>query len=115
MMRWVMAAVLAAGPVTAQDWKMRDGDTLLEPEALTARLAGQVLEFHDGAQSIYFEDGKYNFIYGGGGTWYGYWEVTAPGTVCVEYLNDTRRCDRVVINDDRFEVLTREGERFPVR
>ena len=115
MMRWVLVAAFLAGPAAAQDWKMRDGDVLFDRDSLQARLSGQTLVFFDDGRSVYEVDGKYNYTYGGGGIWYGYWKAGDGSVVCVTFLTGVARCDRIVENGGRLVVLTENGERFPVR
>lgn len=115
MVRWLLVAALGAGPVMAQDWKMRDGDVLFDQAGLLARLSGQTLVFFDDGKSVYEADGKYNYTYGGGGIWYGYWKAAADSMVCVTFVTGVERCDRIVENGGRLVVLTEKGERFPVR
>jgi hypothetical protein len=112
------SAVLAIGlalPVIAQEWQDRAGDQLFDPADLSERLIGKTLEFYDGGQSHYREDGTYMWSYAGGGDWHGKWRVTAGSVVCVDFITEVTRCDRVVENGGRLVVLTAEGQRFPVR
>ncbi len=115
MLRWSLPLVLLAGQAMADDWKMRDGDALLAQSDLHDRLSGRVLVFYDDGRSNYQADGKYSYTYGGGGTWYGHWQVGADSVVCVTFVTGVERCDRIVENDGRLVVLTADGQRFPVR
>lgn len=111
----ILAASLLAGQAAAQDWTIRPDDAMLEPPALTDRLFGKVLVFYDDGQSVYNADGTYNYTYGGGGTWYGYWKVEGDSLVCVTFVTDVTRCDLIVENNGRLVLLTVDGQRFPIR
>ncbi|MEP5008144.1 hypothetical protein [Roseobacter sp.] len=115
MKKWLVLAIFAASSAVAQDWKTRDGDVLFEADALTARLSGQTLVFYDQGRSVYEADGKYNYTYGGGGTWFGYWKTAAQSTVCVTFVTGVERCDMIVENGGQLVVLTADGQRFPIR
>jgi len=112
-----LIAVLAfvAVPALAQDWKSQPGDEAFEAETLSARLSGQTLVFYDDGQSVFDSNGEYQYIYGGGGTWYGHWKVVADSTVCVTFVTGVERCDRYVENGGRLIVQTADGMRFPIR
>ena len=114
-MRVFFVLLLAAGPVWAEGWKMRSGDELFDVPGLQAALADQELVFYDEGRSVYGEDGYYSYTYGGGGLWEGTWRAEADSVVCVTFVTEVTRCDRIVRNGDRFVVLTENGERFPVK
>lgn len=114
-MRYVVICALMAAPVWAETWKMRDGDALLGQAELEAILSGQELVFYDDGRSLYGEDGYYSYTYGGGGTWEGRWRAEEESVVCVTFVTNVTRCDRIVRNGNRLVVLTEEGERFPVK
>jgi hypothetical protein len=113
----ILAAILLAAPAAAQDWATRDGDARFSQAELDALLRGQILIFFDDGQSHFYNDGRYTFAYdlGQGGYAYGYYEVTADGTACIEFLNGFARCDLYVENAGRLILVTEEGDRFPVR
>lgn len=106
---------LVALPAMAQDWKVQPGDEAFEAGELTARLSGQTLLFYDDGKSVFDSNGEYQYIYGGGGTWYGHWKVADDSTVCVTFVTGVERCDRYVENDGRLVVQTADGMRFPIR
>lgn len=115
-MRLIFALLaFAAAPALAQDWKAQPGDEAFDEAALTERLSGRTLEFYDDGQSVFESNGQYQYIYGGGGTWYGHWEVAENSTVCVTFVTGVERCDRYVENGGRLVVQTADGMRFPVR
>jgi hypothetical protein len=118
-MRLVLPLALAslALPVWAQDVATRPGDARIAAAALDARLRGQILTFFDDGEAHFYEDGRYTYAYdlGRGGYAYGYFEVTGDGTVCIAFLNGFARCDTYVENDGRLVLVTRAGERFPIR
>ncbi|MBO9476544.1 hypothetical protein J7382_03255 [Shimia sp. R11_0] len=111
---WILGILLAA-PAWAQDWKAQSGDQSFDKAALEARLSGQRLVFFDDGQSVYEANGQYQYTYGGGGTWYGHWQVGADSVVCVTFVTGVERCDRIVENAGRLVVQTADGQRFPVR
>ncbi|WP_299351776.1 hypothetical protein [uncultured Shimia sp.] len=114
-MRLGLVLALMATPALAEDWKMRGGDNLFDEAGLQAALTGQTLVFYDDGQSVYGDDGSYSYTYGGGGTWEGQWRVAADSVVCVTYVTEVTRCDRIVENAGRLVVLTEDGQRFPVK
>ncbi len=107
-------ACLASG-AAAQDWKTQNGDMPFEAPALSERLSGQTLVFFDDGRSVYESNGQYQYTYGGGGTWYGHWQVAENSMVCVTFVTGVERCDRIVENGGRLVMQTADGMRFPVR
>lgn len=114
-MRILMVALLMAGPVSAEGWKMHAGDELFDVAGLQAALSGQELVFYDEGRSVYGEDGYYSYTYGGGGLWEGTWRAEVDSVVCVTFVTEVSRCDRIVRNGDRLVVLTGDGQRFPIK
>lgn len=116
-MRLALALILTASPVLAQDWFTRDGDIFLDTSDLDARLRGQVLTFYDDGESHFYHDGRYTYAYdgGAGGTAYGWFEVSEGATVCIDFVNGARRCDRYAENNGRLVLLTEDRLRFPIR
>ncbi|SMP17523.1 hypothetical protein [Shimia sagamensis] len=114
---WKLTPILAliATPVLAQNWKTATGDNPFASAALAERLSGQTLIFFDNGQSVFENNGQYQYIYGGGGTWYGHWKVADNSTVCVTFVTGVERCDRIVENGGRLVMQTADGLRFPVR
>ena len=110
-------AALLPDAVFAQIVDTRDGDSLIVAADLEARLRGQEIIFFDDGVSHYYNDGRYTFAYdmGDGGYAYGYFEVAADSTVCIEFVNGLSRCDAFVENDGRLILITRDGDRFPIR
>ena len=115
MWKILIVAVVVSGPAMAADWKMRAGDKVFATEALQARLSGQTLVFFDDGRSVYGADGQYSYTYGGGGTWEGRWTAGEDSAVCVTFVTEVTRCDRIVENAGKLVVLTDKGERFPVK
>ncbi|PYG31181.1 hypothetical protein C8N36_105241 [Pelagimonas varians] len=112
----VSVACLMAGPTLAQSFSTKDDDEVFDRFSLTKVLAGKIFEFYDDGQSQYYDDGRYSYTYaGGGGTAYGYWDVTESGAVCVTFLNEATRCDIYVMNGERMILIDENGNRFPVR
>ncbi|MDA7425116.1 hypothetical protein [Thalassococcus lentus] len=107
---------LAAGPVASQAFGLKEGDARFDRSVLLDRLSGQVVTFYDNGQSEYFTDGRYTYTYANqGGTAYGYWEVAADGSVCIDFVNGFSRCDLYVMNAGRMILLDEKGDRYPVR
>jgi hypothetical protein len=112
-----LVAALSPGPVLAQTLDTRDGDTLIVASDLDTRLRGQELIFFDDGVSHFYNDGRYTYAYdmGDGGFAYGYFDVAEDSTVCIDFVNGLSRCDAYVENDGRLILITREGDRFPIR
>ncbi len=114
-MRFALLLALIAAPALAQDG-LRDSDTLLDAGQMGALLNGQMLEFYDGSKSRYDADGAYSYTYTDDGpAWTGRFEVFENSEVCVDFDNGSRRCDRLVRDQDRIVLITTDGVRFPVR
>ncbi len=111
----VLGLLCVATNGAAQDWKVQNGDVPFDAPALSAQLSGQTLVFFDNGRSVFENNGQYQYTYGGGGTWYGHWEVTENSTVCVTFVTGVERCDRIVENGGRLVMQTADGMRFPVR
>lgn len=111
----IWGVLCAATGVAAQDWKVQKGDVPFESPALSAQLSGQTLVFFDDGRSVFESNGQYQYTYGGGGTWYGHWEVAENSVVCVTFVTGVERCDRIVENGGRLVLQTADGMRFPVR
>ncbi len=111
-----LPALLPAAAM-AQTLDTRPGDALISSTDLDARLRGQEVVFFDDGVSHFYNDGRYTYAYdmGDGGFAYGYFEVAADSTVCIEFVNGFSRCDAFVENDGRLILITRDGDRFPVR
>ncbi|MCG7493850.1 hypothetical protein [Thalassobius sp. Cn5-15] len=116
-LKWAALAALIAGPLLAQEqiWPDRDSDMLFSQLDLQNRLQGRTLEFFDGGTSAYKEDGTYQWTYAGGGDWHGMWRAEEGSVVCVDFITEVTRCDRIVENSGRLVILTADGQRFPVR
>jgi hypothetical protein len=67
--------------------------------------------------SHFYNDGRYTYAYdmGAGGYAYGYFEVAEDSTVCIAFVNGFSRCDAFVENGGRLVLITRDGDRFPIR
>jgi hypothetical protein len=101
----------------AQTLDTHPGDALISSVDLDSRLRGQVLEFFNDGLSHFYNDGRYTYAYdmGAGGYAYGYFEVTEDSTVCIDFVNGFSRCDAFVENGGRLILITRDGDRFPIR
>ncbi|MGX9357036.1 hypothetical protein ACS3SW_18280 [Roseobacteraceae bacterium S113] len=117
---FILAAMLC-GSVTsalaADEWQLRPNDEVFDQAGLDALLRGEVITFFDNGQAEYFEDGRYSYTYANdGGAGYGYYEVMADSTICIEFVNGFSRCDAYVRDaQGRLVVITEKGDRFPVR
>lgn len=113
---WMILGLLcAATNSAAQDWKGQNGDVPFDVSGLSAQLSGQTLVFFDNGRSVFERNGQYQYTYGGGGTWYGHWQVTEDSVVCVTFVTGVERCDRMVENGGRLVMQTADGLRFPVK
>jgi hypothetical protein len=112
-----LLSVLLPGASLAQTLDTRDGDSLIVAADLDTRLRGQEIIFFDDGVSHYYNDGRYTYAYdmGEGGYAYGYFRVSADSTVCIDFVNGLSRCDAFVENDGRLILITRDGDRFPIR
>lgn len=115
-MRLFLALCLVAAPLGTFA-QTRDSDREIAVAALDERLRGQSIAFYDGGVSEFYDDGRYTYTYAGeGGAGYGYFKVTADSTICIEFVTGFSRCDRYVLDgEDRLVVITKDGDRFPVR
>ncbi len=111
----ILGLLCAASSSAAQDWKGQSGDRPFDMGELSAQLSGQTLVFFDDGRSVFESNGQYQYTYGGGGTWYGHWEVAENSVVCVTFVTGVERCDRIVENGGRLVLQTADGMRFPVR
>lgn len=111
----ILGLLCAATSSVAQDWKVQKGDEPFDSSALSAQLSGQTFVFFDDGRSVFETNGQYQYTYGGGGTWYGHWEVAEDSVVCVTFVTGVERCDRIVENGGRLVMQTADGMRFPVR
>lgn len=111
----ILGLLCAATNSAAQDWKGQNGDVPFDVSGLSAQLSGQTLVFFDNGRSVFERNGQYQYTYGGGGTWYGHWQVTEDSVVCVTFVTGVERCDRIVENGGRLVMQTADGLRFPVK
>ncbi|WP_282078131.1 hypothetical protein [Epibacterium ulvae] len=108
---------LSAGLLHAADWQLRPGDQPFSADELQA-LPGQSLLFFDDGESFYGAGGAYAYTYGienGSGTAWGTYRIAQDGSICVDFINGTMRCDLLVRSAGRVVVITETGDRFPVR
>lgn len=114
-MRMIFVLVLlAAAPLHAQG--LRAGDEPMDAAALSATLAGQVVEFFDGSLARYRADGAYDYRYRPEGREHrGTYTTTDDSTVCVAFENGFDRCDTYVRAAGRLVLIIEDGTRFPVR
>ena len=116
-MRFFLIALLFYLPQTAnaQNWKLRDSDTRLEPDQLTAVLVNQRIVFFDNGESKFSPDGAYSYTYDQGDSAYGRYTISDDSTVCIAFDNGFSRCDMYVRNGKKLVLLTEDGMRFPIR
>ena len=118
MNQFLAFLLLLATPASAQNYETRSTDTLLNAAAVSAIILGRDLEFFDGGVSRYSPGGSYSWTYAennGGGNWFGTHQISADGTVCIDFRTLRSRCDMFVEAGDRLILLTEDGQRFPVR
>ncbi len=111
----LLPLLLAATPLSAEGFRHRPGDTVLDAAAMAALVVGQTHTFHDDGRSVFGPSGRYSYTYASGGTAYGRYELRDDGVVCTFFDHGFSRCDRYVTNGSRMLLLTEEGERFPLR
>jgi hypothetical protein len=107
-----------AAPALAEDWALRAGDAPLDRAAAVELTTDSILTFYDDGQSRYGPDGQYSYTYSaanGGGAVLGRYRVAEDGRVCVDYPHGIGRCDLYVMAGGRLVLITRDGERYPVR
>ena len=116
-LRLLLPLILAATPALAQkaDSPIRPDDRPMDQATLSAAVTGQTLTFFDGGESRFETDGKYSWTYGEGGTWLGHYVVGEDSTICITFVTGVERCDLYVQNGERLVLITREGQRFPVK
>ncbi|NOC47128.1 MULTISPECIES: hypothetical protein [unclassified Ruegeria] len=114
MTRFLIPALIAAGPVFAADWPVKTGDTPLTAAELDA-LAGQTLTFFDDGQAKFSAGGAYSYTYASGDSAFGTYAIADDGSVCIAYRNGFSRCDLYVRNGDRLILIDEKGDRYPVR
>ncbi len=117
MRLFFLTLAILTGPALGQSVDTRPGDILIPSADLDDRLRGQELIFFDDGVSHFYNDGRYTYAYdmGEGGYAYGYFEVAQDSTVCINYVNGFTRCDAFVENEGRLILITRDGDRFPIR
>ncbi len=110
------AMIVCISTVASAAGNLRDGDAVLDQDALSAMISGQVIEFFDGSKSTYQIDGGYGYTYTDDGpVWSGRYLVGDNSDVCVTFENGSKRCDTFVLDERRFILITADGLRFPVR
>ena len=114
-MRIALFLVVVSAPAFAQEG-IRQSDTILDREQMSALLTGNEMEFYDGSKSRYGEDGSYGYTYTDDGpVWTGRFEVFDESRVCVDFDNGSRRCDLFIQTGEKVVLVTTDGTRFPVR
>ena len=115
-MRYLLCGIALIGHAAyAQDWALRDGDVILDQQALSELSQGAALTFFDDGTSRFSAGGSYSYTYASGESAFGRFEIGEQGQICIQYRNGFGRCDTYVRNAGRLVLLTEKGERFPVR
>ena len=104
-----------AGPGSAQDFSLRDGDVVFDTARMQMDVVGQTHEFFDGGRAFFSISGSYSYTYPDGGVAYGNYEVRDGGVVCTRFNHGFSRCDVYVENAGRWLLINEAGDRFPVR
>lgn len=113
---FVIALILVTSGAAAQDWALRDTDTVLSRDEVQELTLGQTITFYDDGQSKYSAAGDYSYTYASGESAFGKYMIQEDGTVCIAYQNGFGRCDRYVQSESgRIVLLTESGLRFPIR
>lgn len=115
-MRLILAFVLLASPVLADDFTLLSGDTVLAQAEVVALTAKGDVEFFEGGVSRYSVGGAYSYTYANDGdTAYGRFNISDNGLICIDFRNGRSRCDRFVRSHGRLVMITESGDRFPIR
>ncbi|SLN74232.1 hypothetical protein [Ruegeria meonggei] len=114
MTRFLILALLAAGPLWAAEWPTKPGDVPLSSVELDG-LAGRTLTFYDDGQSKFSAGGAYSFTYASGDSAFGTYSIAEDGSVCIAYRNGFTRCDLYVRSGERLILIDEKGDRYPVR
>jgi len=77
-------------------------------------IVGHTLVFYDGGQARFSAGGSYSSTYKGSASAFGTYRLAADSTICIDYRNGFKRCDRYVRNSTTLVLLAEDGERFPV-
>lgn len=110
--------LVLATPAVAQDFAVRNSDTIPTMAALSETILDRDLEYFDGGISRYDTGGAYAWTYSennGGGTHMGVHDIRDNGVVCITYDSGAERCDMFVMSNDRLVLLTDDGQRYPLR
>lgn len=117
-MKIAVLIALIASPAFAQDYGVRDSDTVPTPAVLSDTILDRDLEYFDGGTSRYETGGTYAWTFGennGGETIPGTFTIGENATICITYDTGSQRCDMFVIAGERLVLLTEDGHRYPVR
>ncbi|MCF2871797.1 hypothetical protein L0664_12025 [Octadecabacter sp. G9-8] len=110
--------IVLAVPAMAQDYAIRDSDSVPTLASLSDTILDRDLEYFDGGISRYNTGGDYAWTYAqnnGGGVHTGTHDIQDNGIVCVTYDAGPQRCDMFVMAGDRLVLLTDDGQRYPLR
>jgi hypothetical protein len=110
--------IVIATPAFAQDYAVRDSDTVPTRSSLSETILDRDLEYFDGGISRYNTGGAYAWTYAennGGGVHEGVHDLRDDGVVCVTYDAGAERCDMFVMSGERLILLTDDGNRYPLR
>lgn len=117
-MKYAIVLLALATPAVAQDYALRDSDTVPTRADLSETILDRDLEYYDGGISRYDTNGAYAWTYAlnnGGGVFAGVHDIQDGGVVCITYDAGPTRCDMFVMSGNRLVLLTDNGQRFPLR
>ena len=102
-------------PVSAQEtaWNIRPWDTKLDPKWVRENIVGTSITLIDGGTAHYEADGLYRYVYIGGNTFTGTYEVAEDGALCVTFESGAARCDLYVKQGEKLLLITEDGGRYP--
>lgn len=101
--------------VKAEEWFESRWEKTLNYAETRELVSGHTLTIPGFGQSTYHENGAYTFAYEDQQTTqFGFFEVRNDGIVCVDFQNQSERCDVYVKDQGLLFLITEEGKRFPV-
>ena len=105
---------LSAHSVDAADWALKPGDVRISGVDLSDLVVGHALEYEDGSQSIFHDDGSYEYKMEGKVLRSEYL-ISNDGIICQVAPQKGARCDMLVLNEGELISINDFGSRYPAR